>query len=136
MTPQQITLVKSSWQQVLPIRETAADLFYNQLFTLDPSLKTLFRGNMKEQGRKLMAMISVAVNALDKLETIVPAVQDLGRRHAGYGVKDPHYETVATALLWTLDKGLGAGFTSDVKQAWVAAYTILADTMKQSARAS
>lgn len=136
MTPQQITLVKSSWQQVLPIRETAADLFYNQLFTLDPSLKALFRGDMKEQGRKLMAMISVAVNALDKLETIVPAVQDLGRRHAGYGVKDPHYETVATALLWTLGKGLGDGFTSDVKQAWVAAYTILADTMKQSARAA
>lgn len=136
MTPQQITLVKSSWQQVLPIRETAADLFYSQLFTLDPSLKALFRGDMKEQGRKLMAMISVAVNALDKLETIVPAVQDLGRRHAGYGVKDPHYETVATALLWTLGKGLGDGFTSDVKQAWVAAYTILADTMKQSARAA
>lgn len=136
MTPQQIVLVKSSWQQVLPIKDTAADLFYNQLFTLDPSLKALFKGDLKEQGRKLMTMISVAVNALDKLETIVPVVQDLGRRHAGYGVKDPHYETVATALLWTLGKGLGDGFTSDVKQAWVAAYTILADTMKQSARAA
>ncbi len=133
MTPQQITLVKSSWQQVLPIKETAAELFYNQLFTLDPSLKALFKGDMKEQGKKLMTMITVAVNALDKLETIVPAVQDLGRRHAGYGVKDAHYDTVAGALLWTLGKGLGDGFTEEVKQAWVAAYTILASTMKQAA---
>lgn len=133
MTPQQITLVKDSWQKVVPIKDTAADLFYNQLFTLDPNLKTLFKGDMKEQGRKLMAMIATAVNALDKLDTIVPAVQDLGRRHAGYGVKPAHYDTVAAALLWTLGKGLGDAFTDEVKQAWVAAYTILATTMQNAA---
>ncbi len=133
MTPQQITLVKSSWQKVMPIKETAAELFYNRLFTLDPALKPLFKGDMKEQGRKLMAMIATAVNALDKLDTIVPAVQDLGRRHAGYGVKPAHYDTVAAALLWTLGQGLGAAFTDEVKQSWIAAYTILATTMQNAA---
>lgn len=133
MTPQQIALVKDSWQKVVPIKDTAAELFYNKLFTLDPAVKTLFKGDMKEQGRKLMAMIATAVNALDKLDTIVPAVQDLGRRHGGYGVKPAHYDTVAAALLWTLGQGLGDAFTDEVKQAWVEAYTILATTMQNAA---
>ncbi len=132
MTPQQIALVKDSWQKVVPIKDTAAELFYNKLFTLDPAVKTLFKGDMKEQGRKLMAMIATAVNALDKLDTIVPAVQDLGRRHGGYGVKPAHYDTVAAALLWTLGQGLGDAFTDEVKQAWVEAYTILATTMQNA----
>lgn len=133
MTPQQIELVKSSWAKVVPIKDTAAELFYTQLFTLDPALKPLFKGDMKEQGRKLMSMIAVAVNALDKLDTIVPAVQDLGKRHVGYGVKAAHYDTVAAALLWTLGQGLGDAFTPAVKDAWVAAYTVLATTMKDAA---
>jgi len=133
MTPQQITLVKSSWQKVMPIRDTAAELFYNRLFTLDPAVKPLFKGDMQAQGRKLMGMIATAVNALDKLDTIVPAVQDLGRRHAGYGVQPAHYDTVAAALLWTLGQGLGDAYTKDIEQAWVAAYTVLATTMKNAA---
>jgi hemoglobin-like flavoprotein len=133
MTPKQIELVQSSWKKVLPIADTAAGLFYRKLFTLDPSLKPLFKGDIKEQGRKLMAMISVAVAGLTRLETIVPAVQDLGRRHVKYGVKDKHYDTVATALVWTLGQGLGEAFTPDVKDAWVTAYGVLAKTMKDAA---
>lgn len=133
MTPQQTVLVKSSWQKVLPIRDTAAELFYTKLFTLDPALKPLFTGDIKEQGRKLTAMISTAVNGLDRLDTIVPAVQDLGRRHVGYGVKDTDYDTVAAALLWTLEKGLGDAYTPEVKAAWVEVYTLLAGTMKAAA---
>lgn len=133
MTPQQAVLVKSSWQKVLPIRDTAAELFYTRLFTLDPALKPLFTTDIKEQGRKLTAMISTAVNGLDRLDTIVPAVQDLGRRHVGYGVKDQDYETVAAALLWTLEKGLGDAFTPEVKAAWIEVYGVLASTMKQAA---
>jgi hemoglobin-like flavoprotein len=102
MTPRQITLVQSTWAKVVPIKETAADLFYGRLFVLDPSLRVLFKGDMKEQGRKLMAMINVAVGSLDKLDTIVPAVKDLGRRHVAYGVQAAHYGTVATALLTTM----------------------------------
>ena len=133
MTPEQINLVKSSWEKVFPIAETAAELFYGKLFELDPQLKSLFKGDMKEQGRKLMAILNTAVNSLDKLETIVPAVQDMGRRHVGYGVKDEDYDTVGAALIWTLGQGLGDDFTDDVKDAWVETYTLVATTMKDAA---
>jgi hemoglobin-like flavoprotein len=133
MTPKQIELVQGSWRKVLPIADTAAELFYGRLFSLDPALKPLFKGDMKAQGRKLMTMISTAVNGLTRLETIVPAVQDLGRRHVRYGVRDPHYDTVAAALVWTLGQGLGEQFTPEVKDAWVAAYGVLAKTMKDAA---
>lgn len=136
MTPEQIALVQGTWAKVVPIKDTAAELFYGRLFELDPSLRALFKGDMKEQGRKLMAMINVAVAALDKLDTIVPAVKDLGRRHSGYGVKPQDYGTVATALLWTLEKGLGDAFTPAVKEAWTGTYMVLAQTMQAaSARA-
>lgn len=135
MTPDQITLVRTSFAQVVPIEAAAAALFYGRLFELDPSLKPLFKGDMKEQGSKLMAMIGTAVAGLDRLESIVPAVQALGKRHAGYGVQADHYNTVAAALLWTLEQGLGAAFTPDVKAAWTDAYGILADTMKDAAAA-
>jgi len=134
MTPETIDLVKTSWDKVKPISETAAELFYGKLFEIDPSLKSMFPSDMKEQGRKLMAMINTAVNALDKLDSIVPAVQDLGKRHVGYGVTDAMYDTVAEALIWTLGQGLGEEFTDDVKAAWVETYTILATTMKDAAK--
>jgi hemoglobin-like flavoprotein len=133
MTPIQIELVKSSWAKVAPIADDAAALFYGRLFELDPELKSLFKSDMKEQGRKLMAMLNTAVNSLDKVETIVPAVQDMGRRHVDYGVKDEDYDTVGAALLWTLEQGLGEGFTEEVKAAWVDTYTLVATTMKAAA---
>jgi hemoglobin-like flavoprotein len=133
MTPKQIELVQGSWNKVLPIADTAAELFYGRLFSLDPSLRPMFKSDMKEQGRKLMSMIGTAVNGLTRLDEIVPAVQALGVRHAGYGVKPAHYGTVATALLWTLEKGLGDAFTPEVKEAWVGAYTLLAKTMQDAA---
>ena len=133
MTPEKIELVKASWAKVAPIADKAAELFYGKLFELNPEFKSLFKSDMTEQGRKLMAMLNTAVNSLDKLEAIVPAVQDLGRRHVAYGVKDEDYDTVGEALLWTLEQGLGEGFTSDVKEAWVETYTLVATTMKTAA---
>lgn len=133
MTPNQITLVITTWEKVKPISGKAAELFYGKLFELDPGLKPMFKGDMTEQGRKLMAMINTAVNGLTNLNAIVPAVQDLGRRHVGYGVTDAHYDTVAAALLWTLEQGLGDAFTADVKKAWTDTYVLLATTMKEAA---
>jgi hemoglobin-like flavoprotein len=134
MTPQQVLLVKSSFAKVAPIAPQAAELFYGRLFEIAPQLRPLFKGDMAEQGRKLMQVIGMAVGSLDRLPELVPVVQSLGVRHASYGVKDEHYGTVAEALLWTLEKGLGDAFTPDVKTAWVAVYTVLADTMKQAAK--
>ena len=133
MTPENQALVRDSFAKVVPIAPQAAAIFYDRLFVLDPSLKLLFKGDMIEQGRLLMAMIGTAVDNLDKLETIVPAVQDLGRRHATYDVQSAHYDTVASALLWTLGQGLGNAFTPPVEAAWTEAYTILATVMRDAA---
>ena len=127
------SLVQNSWQQVLPIRELAAELFYAKFFELDPSRKALFKGNMKEQGGTLMTLIGVAVAKLDRPETLMPVLKGLGARHGGYGVKDHHYDTVAAALLDTLQRGLGEAFTPEVKAAWVDVYGVLASTMKAAA---
>lgn len=134
MTPEQIDLVSSSWKQVLPISEKAAELFYGKLFELDPAVKPLFNGDMAEQGKKLMQMINTAVNNISNVEKIIPALQDLGKRHVDYGVKDEHYNTVATALLWTLEQGLGEAFTEEVKAAWTETYMTLAGVMMEAAK--
>lgn len=134
MTPTQIGLVRTTWAQVVPIADTAARLFYGRLFELDPGLRRLFwRTDMTEQRRKLMQTLAVAVAALDKLETLRPALEGLGKRHVAYGVEDHHYDLVGTALLWTLEQGLGDGYTSLVREAWTTAYTTLATIMRGAA---
>jgi hemoglobin-like flavoprotein len=134
MHASQIVLVQDSWNKVLPIADQAAQLFYNRLFELDPSLRPMFSSDMTEQRKKLMQMITVAVRGLTRLEELVPAVEALGARHGGYGVTEAHYATVADALLWTLEQGLGAAFTEDVKAAWVETYVTLATVMQRGAR--
>lgn len=133
MTPTQIQLVQVTWAKVAPIKDAAAEIFYGKLFETDPALKPLFKGDMKAQGTKLMSMINTAVDGLTRLDQIVPAVESLGRRHVGYGVKDQHYDTVAGALLYTLEMGLGPAFTPEVKQSWTEAYMLLAGVMKKAA---
>jgi hemoglobin-like flavoprotein len=132
MTPRQIALVQESWKRVLPLGDQAAELLYARLFSLEPSLEKLFKGDLREQGRKLMAMVSAAVSSLTRLDSIVPIVQALGRRHAGYGVEARHYAIVEEALVWTLQQGLGASFTKETEQAWRTAYRVLAATMQQT----
>ncbi|HEY7284514.1 MAG TPA: globin family protein [Vicinamibacterales bacterium] len=133
VTERQKTLVQESFATVAPIADDVAALFYRRLFEIDPSLRRMFRGDMAEQRKKLMQMLTAAVKGLDHLEQLVPVVQDLGRRHGTYGVTDAHYETVASALLWTLEMGLGAAFTTEMKDAWTTVYTVLATTMKHAA---
>ncbi len=134
MTPQQVRLVQTSWLAVEAMGPPAAALFYQRLFSLDASLRPLFRGDIDAQGHKLMAMLGSAVPALDRLDEIVPSLQALGRRHAGYGVLDRDYDTVGAALLWTLEQGLGGAFTREVREAWTGAYRALASTMQQVTR--
>lgn len=129
MTPEQIQLVQRSWRAVLPVGDTAAELFYGKLFSLDPAVRGLFKNDMVEQGRNLTAMISVAVGALSKPERIRLAVRQLGERHAAYGVERRHYELVGTSLIWALEKCLGEAFTPEVKAAWRATYAFLAEAM-------
>ena len=135
MTPQQISLIQASWASVIPIQDTAAGLFYQRLFVLDPSVRPMFKGDMQEQGRKLMKMLGTVVNSLTRLDELVPVAQDMAKRHVGYGVQPAHYDTVGAALLWTLETGLGSAFTDDTRYAWATAYGTLAGVMKEAAYA-
>lgn len=135
MTPTQIQLVQSSFKQVAPIAETAADIFYARLFEIAPETRALFPEVMTDQKKKLMQMLAVAVNGLSNLDAIVPAVQDLGARHQGYNVTEAHYDSVGAALLYTLEKGLGDTFTPEVEAAWAETYGTLASVMKDAQKA-
>ncbi|MBM4055472.1 MAG: hemin receptor [Planctomycetes bacterium] len=134
MKAEQIALVQKTFAKVQPVSDKAAEMFYQHLFELNPSFKSLFKKDMKKQGRMLMQMIEFAVKGLDDPETILPAIQDLGKRHVGYGVKEEDYATVGEALLWTLEQGLGSGFTQEVKEAWGEAYKLLAGVMINAAK--
>ena len=135
MNSEQKALVQSSFRAVLGLSDLVSDLFYRRLFLLDPSLKPMFRGDIQQQGQKLISVLRVCVLGLDNLDQLIPTVEALGKRHVGYGVKDEHYDTVATALLWALQQGLGDAFTPAVAAAWVEVYTILASVMKAAAAA-
>lgn len=133
MEADQIALVQDTFKLVVPIKEAAADLFYDRLFEIEPSTREMFPEDVTEQGKKLMAALATVVSGLTALETIVPTVQQLGVSHVGYGVEDWHYDVVGQALIWTLEQGLGDAFTDEVKDAWLAAYTLLAGVMIEAA---
>lgn len=134
MDSSSIQLVQNSWQKVEAIGPQAAALFYQNLFDADPALKPLFKGDLQAQGNKLIEMISIAVNKLTELNVLIPVLQNLGKRHGGYGVQDSHYDTVGSALLKTLGQGLGSDFTAEVKAAWTNVYGVMADVMKAAAK--
>jgi hemoglobin-like flavoprotein len=133
MTPEQVKLVQDSFTKVAPIADKAADLFYDRLFVIAPDVRSLFPDDLSAQKKKLMQMLASAVTNLHQVEKIIPAVQDLGRRHVGYGVTANHYEPVGAALLWALEQGLGPAFTPHVKEAWAETYATVADAMKTAA---
>ena len=135
MNQDQKDVVRETWALVTPIADTAATLFYDRLFEIDPTTRPLFHDDrMAEQRRKLMQTLDQLVRGLDSLETLTPAIEDLGRRHVRYGVRDAHYDSVGAALLWTLEQGLGARWTSEARDAWRAVYGLTAGVMQQAAR--
>jgi hemoglobin-like flavoprotein len=129
VTPDQVKAIQQSFAKVAPISEQAAALFYGRLFEIAPAVKPLFHGDMKEQGRKLMATLAVVVNGLSNLDSILPAASALAKRHLDYGVKAGDYAPVGAALLWTLEQGLGKDWTPDLAAAWTGAYTLLSEFM-------
>jgi len=129
MTPDQVKLVQQSFAKLAPIADQAAVMFYDRLFEVAPHVKAMFPADLTEQRRKLMATLSVVVNGLSNLETILPAASALATRHVSYGAKAEHYPVVGGALLWTLEKGLGDGWTTEVADAWTAAYGTLSGFM-------
>jgi hemoglobin-like flavoprotein len=136
MTPDQVKLVQQSFAQVAPISDQAATLFYDRLFEVAPQVKSMFPADMTEQRKKLMATLAVVVGGLSDLPSILPAASALAKRHVAYGAKPEHYPVVGAALLWTLEKGLGAGWTPDLAIAWTTAYGALSGFMISEAYGS
>ena len=133
MNEKQIELVQTTFEQVKPISDVAADLFYGRLFELDPSLRPYFKGDLSAQKKKLMSALAFVVASLNRPDFILPIVRDLGQKHVGYGVQPQHYHTVGAALLWTLRQGLGTAYTQEVEIAWASAYGLLSSVMQQAA---
>ena len=129
MTEKQIQLVKESWNHVSPISEIAGDLFYNRLFEVAPSVRSMFKGDLRQQARKLMGMLSMIVSKLDKLETLIDEIKMLAQRHDKYGAQPAHYQVVGECLIWTLSTGLGDKWNKETEESWIAAYTILSGAM-------
>jgi nitric oxide dioxygenase len=136
MTPDQVKLVQQSFSEVAPISDQAATLFYDRLFEVAPQVKSMFPADLTEQRKKLMATLAVVVNGLSDLPSILPAASALAKRHVAYGAKPDHYPVVGAALLWTLEKGLGSGWTPDVANAWTSAYGTLSGYMISEAYGS
>lgn len=133
MNSDTVALVRESWKKVEAIAPEAAALFYQNLFATDPSLRQLFKNDMRSQGEKLMRMLGIAISKLDDLPALLPTLEALAQRHVGYGVQQRHYETVGAALLKTLDQGLATDFTPRVRQAWKDVYAIVASVMTTAA---
>lgn len=129
MTPNEIELIRKSFAKVAPIADAAAAIFYEKLFAYDPSVRPMFKGDISEQGKKLISVLATVVQNLDKLETIEGAVADLAVRHVSYGVVPQHYETVGRALIDTLEAGLGDAFTPEVRSAWIGCYGAISAKM-------
>lgn len=129
MSPEQVKLVQQSFAKVAPLSDQAAMLFYDRLFEIAPQVRTMFPPDMTEQRRKLMATLAIVVKGLSNLESILPAVSSLATRHVAYGAKAEHYPVVGSALLWTLEQGLGKDWTPEVADAWAAAYATLSGFM-------
>lgn len=132
MTKEQIQLVMDTWAMAAPIQAQVAETFYNRLFEIAPNVRPMFKGDIKAQGLKLTQTLGMVVAGLHNFSLIEPTVAELGRKHVGYGVEDKDYDTVAQALLWTLEKHLGAAFTPQVKEAWTQAYTTIAGVMTRA----
>ena len=134
MTPDQITLVQSTFSQLAHDPDSVARAFYARLFEIDPSLRAMFGEDMTQQRGRLMRMIGMAVSGLSRIEMLLPALRQLGARHVGYGVEDRHYATVGQALLETLRAGLGHHFTPQVQEAWATVFAAISSTMQAGAR--
>jgi hemoglobin-like flavoprotein len=135
VTPRQKQIIRETFPLIREIAIPVSLLFYGRLFDLDPSLRRLFKIDLKEQSKKLVAMLDALVEGIDDWEKIVPVLRELGQRHVGYGVKEQHYDTVCSALVWAIGQALQPGFDKEVRTAWTAVIQAVNEQMKIGAAA-
>jgi hemoglobin-like flavoprotein len=136
ITADDLLTIRTTFEVAAREPHATAARFYANLFTLDPSLRALFHGDMRGQGEKLISMLQMVVSNLENLERLLPTVRQLGQRHGGYGVKDEHYATVGTALIQALQQASGPAWTPEAHNAWSKAYELLASTMIAASKAA
>jgi hemoglobin-like flavoprotein len=122
MTPEQVGLVKNSFDAIWPVRRKLASLFYERFFELAPDAQRLFSKDMERQHLKLMDMIAAIVGALDKRELFQSIISYTGHQHAQFGVQPFHFVAFGEALIWSLEHQFGTAFTPELRQAWTALY--------------
>ena len=133
MTPEQKQLIRESFPAIREMAGPVSLLFYGRLFALEPALRPMFRQDIELQGRKLMDMLTAVVDNLDQFEGLAPTLRALGQKHAGYGVRPEHYQTVARALMWALGQALGTQFYPELRSAWLAIIEAVSLSMKKGA---
>lgn len=133
MTPEQITLVQTSYQRLGPRLPDMAARFYTELFRRDPALRSLFTIDLAEQQVRFARKLTELVEAIPRLDELLAHTRALGARHVGYGVRAVDYQTVGAALVDALAAVLGDGFDPETRQAWVLAYNLMAETMLDGA---
>src|SRR5215207_6871107 len=130
MTERQINLIKNSWKLLRNVDPVLiGDVFYSKLFVDAPELAHLFKTPRPEQSKKLITMLSVVVNKVDSLDELQDSLRQLALRHVQYGTRPEHYALVGNALLWTLERGLGADWNEELKHAWANCYSVLSTSM-------
>ena len=133
MTPEQKQLIRESFPAIREMAGPVSLLFYGRLFALDPALRPMFRQDIELQGRKLMDMLTAVVDNLEHFEGLAPTLRALGQKHAGYGVRPEHYQTVARALMWALGQALDTRFYPELRSAWLAIIEAVSLSMKKGA---
>jgi hemoglobin-like flavoprotein len=136
LTPTQVGIVQDSFKRVTPQASEASRLFYDELFRISPDLREMFPKDMAALKAKFVQMLAGVVNSLTQIATVSEEIVDLGRRHMSYDVEDSHYAIVGDALIWTLGRILGPDFTPDVRDAWGAAYDMIARVMREGSDVS
>jgi hemoglobin-like flavoprotein len=134
MTPEQVDLIRKSFDALWPVRRTLADVFYSRFFELAPDARALFPQDIARQQLKFMDMIAAIVGALDKREMFQSIISYSGRQHAQFGVKRAHFVAFGDALIWGLEQQFGAAFTPELKQAWITLYDAVQREMIRAAR--
>lgn len=120
MTRRQQQLVRDSFEAVAPMAGPLAKLFYGRLFAVNPSLRAMFRGDIGEQGKKLVSMLESCIGCMERMDQVAPKLRQLGHDHVAYGARPEHYPQVATALLWSLGQALEQQFDGETREAWSA----------------
>ena len=124
-----VIIVDDFWNLILPMKEKITDSFYSKLFTLDDSIKPMFKIDLGVQGLKLTDTLTFIIKHMGNIEDTIPIVKELGVKHLDYGTKPYHYELVLEALIFSFEKHLEEKFTTDMRLCWIKLYKFLSELM-------